>query len=82
MYISVLVLSCHYCFEYVEYMGNDGVVIQMCCAAEYTDDTQREGRMMWVMDNVGSIAEALMRRAGVSKDQSDGVRRACGIIGR
>jgi len=41
-----------------------------------------EGRMMWVIDNVGSIAEALARRAGVSNDQSDGVRRACGIIGR
>ena len=74
--MQVHVLSCHYCFEYVEYMGNDGVVIQMCCAAEYTDDTQREGRMMWVTDNVGSIGEELMRLAGVVNDRCDGVRRA------
>jgi len=45
----------------------------MCCAAEYTDDTQDEGRMMWVMDNVGSIGEELMRHAGAVNDRDDGV---------
>ena len=73
MYISVLVLSCHYYFEYVENVGNEWVVIQLCCVAEHADDTQNERRMMWVMDNVGSIGEELMRHVGVVNDRGDGV---------